>query len=190
MSSTAVVISPNVSAARGITHRRAFVSAALVATILFIVGFWPTYFGPLLAGTAVQPAIIHIHVVVMVAWLALFALQVWFAASGRVRLHIRLGPWVTCFGVVLVVVGLLAISNGFATRLKTGDVSGAQRLLFGPLPDLAFFVPCLAAGWLSRRRPEVHKRAMLVATTVLVMPAIGRMSFLGFPVVLWKLMLV
>lgn len=190
MSKAAVSVGPLADSSAAREVRRAFLPAALAGTVLAVVGFWPTYFGPLVTGTVQEPAIIHVHVVVMVAWLVLFIAQAWFAASGRIRLHIRLGPWLMGFGVVLVVVGLLAISEGFAERLATGDVFRAQRWLFGTLRDVVFFVPFLVAGWVSRRRPGIHKRVMLVATTILILPAVGRMTFLGFPVVLWKFMLV
>ena len=94
------------------------------------------------------------------------------------------------YGVVMIVVGLLATSEGFAARLATGDVFRAQRWLFGPLRDVVFIVPFLAAGWVYRRRPEIHKRVMLVATTLILLPAVSRMAFLGVPVAVWKFMLV
>jgi uncharacterized membrane protein YozB (DUF420 family) len=174
---------------RGEEERRVFLPAALVATVLAVVGFWRTYFGPLLAGAVQQPTVIHIHAVVMVTWLILFIAQAWFAASGRIRLHIRVGPWVMSYGIVVVVVGLLASSEAFAARLATGDVFRAQRALFGPIRDLVFLAPFLAAGWVYRRRTEIHKRVMLVATTLLLGPAVGRMFFLGFPIAVWKFML-
>ena len=65
-----------------------------------------------------------------------------------------------------------------------------HRWLFGILREVAFIVAFLAAGWAYRRRPEIHKRLMLVATTMLIVPAVGRMVFLGTPVPLWKFMLV
>ena len=94
------------------------------------------------------------------------------------------------YAIVVVVVGLLATSEGFAARLATGDVVRAQRWLFGPLRDVVFIAPFLAAGWVYRRRPEIHKRVMLVAMTLILLPAVGRMAFLGVPVPLWKFMLV
>jgi hypothetical protein len=178
------------SAAPQTSRRRVFLPAALVGTVLAVVGFWRTYGGPLIAGTVHEPTIIHIHAAVMLTWLFLFIAQVWFAASGRVRLHVRVGHWVMGYGIVVIVVAVLASSAGFAARLATGDVFGAQRSLFGPVRDLVFFAPFLAAGWIYRRRPEIHKRVMLVATTLLVGPAVGRMTFLGFPIMLWKFMLV
>lgn len=193
MSEAAVsVTAPSRSSAVHPASRRGriFFPAALVGTALAIIGFWRTYFGPLLAGAVHEPLIIHVHAVVMVTWLVLFMAQVWFAASGRVRLHTQLGPWVMGWAIVMIVVGMLAISDGFAARLATGDVFRAQRWLFGPLRDVVFIVPFLAAGWVYRRRPEIHKRVMLVATTLILLPAVSRMAFLGIPVPIWKFMLV
>ncbi|MEP6872571.1 MAG: hypothetical protein ABI939_12085, partial [Anaerolineaceae bacterium] len=136
------------------------------------------------------PAIVHVHAIVMVTWLALFMTQIWLAASGRVSLHIRLGRWVMGYAVVMVIVALLTASQEFADRLATGDPFRAQRWLFGILREVAFIVPFLAAGWAYRGRPEIHKRLMLVATVMLIVPAVGRMAFLGKPVPLWGFMLV
>jgi hypothetical protein len=172
------------------SRRPLFLPAVLIGTAVAVVGFWRTYFGPLLTGTVDEALIVHVHAATMVIWLALVIGQVWLAASGRVRLHVRLGSWVMAYSVLMVFVWLLTISHAFATRLATGDVFRAQRLLFGLLREVVFMVPFLAAGWVYRKRPEVHKRLMLVATTLILAPAIGRMAFLGFPVALWKFMLI
>ena len=192
MSNTVVSEGPrrDSAASHQVARGRGFLPAAVVATGIAIVGFWQTYGGPLVAGTLHAPTVIHVHAVVMVGWLLLFITQAWLAARGRIRLHIRLGRWLMGFSVVLVLVALLAASEGFSTRLATGDVFRAQRWLFGTVRDLLFFVPFLAAGWIYRRRPEIHKRVMLVATTLLIGPAITRMMFLGFPVPVWKFMLI
>jgi hypothetical protein len=49
-----------------------YVGIAMLALAVAAVGFWPTYFGPLLAGTVDKPAIIHVHAAVDVGWLAIF----------------------------------------------------------------------------------------------------------------------
>jgi hypothetical protein len=167
-------------ASDGAPRRRVYVAAALITAAIAIAGFWPTYFGPLVAGTVDVPAVIHVHAVVYVGWLILFIAQVAFAATRRVRLHVRLGRWIMAYGIVLVGAGLMAMWEGFGARLATGDTFRAQRWLFGVLRDLTFF-PFLAAGWVYRRQPEIHKRLMIVATSILVLPAVGRMTFLGPP---------
>ena len=55
----------------------------LLAIAIAAVGFWPTYFGPLVAGTAEKTPIIHLHAAVYVGWLALFLTQAALAATGR-----------------------------------------------------------------------------------------------------------
>jgi hypothetical protein len=169
---------------------RAYLPATILVIATALVGFWPSYFGPLGKGKVRVPPLIHLHAVVYVTWLALFFTQVLLAATHHVRLHMRFGRWVMAYGVVLVIAGLMAIAEGLGSRLATGDVFRAQRWLFGPLRDLVFFVPFLIAGWIYRRKPEIHKRLMIVGTTIMVLPAVSRMSFLGAPVPLWKFMLV
>jgi hypothetical protein len=53
-----------------------------------------------------------------------------------------------------------------------------------------FFAAFVLAGWVYRTRPQIHKRLMLVATTIVAMPAISRMAFLGTPPSLADYMLV
>jgi hypothetical protein len=181
--------------------RDVYVAAMLMTVALALVGFWPTYFGPLLSGGvprhrtasnvfAAVTSAIHVHAVVYVLWLLLFVSQVLLAATGRIALHMRVGRWLMAYGFVLIGAGLMVASEGFAARLATGDVFRAQRWLFGILRELAFFAPFLVAGWIYRRRPEIHKRLMIVATLILVVPAVGRMTFLGTPPPLWKYMVI
>jgi hypothetical protein len=161
--------------------RRVFVPVALLAAVIALVGFWPTYFGPLLAGTSSASTLVHVHAAVFVAWLAMFAAQAALAATGRVALHMRLGPWLFAFGILLMVVGVLTALGRFEGAVSAGQLASAQQRLFAPLRDIFFFTPFLAAAWIYRRRPEIHKRCLLVATTILLVAAVLRMKFLGTP---------
>ena len=69
----------------------------------------------------------------------------------------------------------------FALRVRAGDVADAQAQLLGPLLDMLVFAPFFAAAIYYRRKPELHKRLMIVATTSLLIAAVGRMQFLGEP---------
>ena len=161
--------------------RRVFVPAALLAAVIALVGFWPTYFGPLVAGTNRATLLVHIHAAVFVTWLAMFAAQAALAATGRIAVHMRVGPWLFAFGVLLIVIGVITAFGRFEHEVMSGQLATAQRRLFGPLRDMVAFTPFFAAAWIYRRRPEIHKRCMLVATTILLIAAVGRMQFLGTP---------
>jgi hypothetical protein len=173
------------SAAPGarVRTRRVFVPLAMLVALMAAVGFWPSYFGLMLNGTLAAPTVIHLHAAVFVSWLGLFIAQAAFAATGRIAIHKQLGPWLFAFGVLLIAMGLIAAFARFGHYyLVEGNLEKAQNRLFGPVRDMIFFAPLLAAGWIYRRQPEVHKRIMLVATSILLVAAVGRMSFLGKPV--------
>jgi hypothetical protein len=81
------------------------------------------------------------------------------------------------YGVLVIVVGLAVAFSGFASRIQAGSVGDAQRLLFGPLTDMIFFAAFLRGAWVYRRKPEIHKRLIVVATTTLLIAAVSRMPY-------------
>ncbi|RPI63043.1 MAG: hypothetical protein EHM50_02945 [Lysobacterales bacterium] len=166
---------------RATAPRRLYVGIAVLAIAIAAVGFWPTYFSPLLAGGVDKPAIIHFHAAVFVGWLAIFLTQVALAATGRLALHMKLGRFAVGYGVLVIFAGLLAGIGMFVLRVRAGDVAAAQTAVLGPLLDMLFFAPLFAAAVYYRRKPELHKRLMVVATTSLLVAAAVRMPFLGQP---------
>lgn len=165
----------------GRSIRRSYVPAACVAALIAIVGFWPTYFGPLFAGTLHSLPIIHIHAAVFTGWVVLVIVQAALAATGHRSMHVKVGAIGFLYGALLVLVGLATALAHFKIRIETGDIQAAQTQLFVPLTDLMVFTPFLAAAWLTRRRPEIHKRLIIVATTILLIAAVHRMTFILGP---------
>jgi hypothetical protein len=157
--------------------RRLYVGLALLAIAIAFVGFWRSYFGPLFAGVVDKPAIIHFHATIYVGWLAIFLTQVVLAATGRAALHMKLGRIAIGYGVLVIAAGLLATFGMFVLRVRAGEVAEAQGRLAGPLLDMLVFAPLFAAAVYYRRKPELHKRLMIVATTTLLIAAVGRMPF-------------
>lgn len=167
--------------ARAPSRGQLHVALSLLAVLIAAVGFWPTYFGPLLAGSVDKPAIIHFHATVYVGWLAIFVTQTLLAATGRRAAHMKLGQLAIGYGVLVIAAGLLAAFGMFAMRVRAGELAAAQAALVGPLFDMLVFAPLFAAAVYWRRKPELHKRLMVVATTSLLIAAVGRMPFLGQP---------
>ena len=174
MVATAALVRPT-------TRRGLYVGLAAVAIAIAAVGFWPTYFGPLAAGTVDKTPIVHLHAAVYVGWLAIFLTQTVLAATGRVAAHMKLGRIAIGYGVLVIVVGVLTAFARFALGVRAGEVAAAGAQLLGPLLDMLVFAPAFAAAIYYRRKPELHKRLMIVATTSLLIAAAGRMQFLGQP---------
>jgi hypothetical protein len=166
---------------------RFYIGLSLLVTAIAFVGFWPTYFGPLVTGNVDKLPVIHVHAAVYVGWLAIFVAQASFAAAKRMDLHVRLGNFAIGYGVLVIVMGVTVAISMFAVRVHAGQIEDAAGRLVAPLSDMVFFTPLFATAVWLRRKPEIHKRLMIVATTVLLVAAVGRMTFVGRP---WPMLLV
>lgn len=78
------------------------------------------------------------------------------------------------------VVGLAAAFNQLANGIAAGQVEAAQRGLITPFTDMIFFPMFFGAEIAFRRRPEIHKRLMLLATVMLLVAAVLRIR-VGMP---------
>lgn len=162
--------------------RGLYVTIGVLALVFAFLGFWASYYAPLLAGRATTPAIIQLHAAVFVGWLSLVIAQAAFAATNRLSLHIKVGRYVMIYGAFVAALGVIASFAAFGRHLRLGNVQRADGVLFIGLTDILTFVPFLVAAWCYRHRPEVHKRLIVVATTVLLIAPVHRMHwFLGGP---------
>jgi hypothetical protein len=158
---------------------RLFVWAAVLFPVLVLAGFARTYYLKGLFHTPALPStLVHLHGLVMTAWVALFVTQVFLVSTRHVRAHQRLGLFGAGLAVVVVVVGTLTAIKGAA---HGGAPQGVPPLVFlvVPLVDLAVFVVLLAAALYYRRRPEYHKRLMVLTALNFLPPAVARIQ-LGF----------
>ena len=156
-----------------------YLRIALVCLLIALAGFWPTYFGPLLTGIPHPLPIIHLHATVFTGWLVILITQATLAARGRMALHMKVGKFGIGWGVFLIFVGWATAFSRFGDRVLAGDLSGASDRLFAPFTDMIVFAPFLFAAWHYRHKPEIHKRLIVVATTILLIAAVHRMTFLG-----------
>ena len=159
-------------------RRPFYIGASLLMGLIAVVGFWPTYFGPLVTGTIAQPLLIHVHATVFTGWLVLFLTQAVLAATKHVAWHLRLGKIGIGYGALLVVVGLV---TGALRSSKLPLGGQAEGLLFAATADMVVFSGFFAAAIVYRRKPHVHKRLMVVAANMLLIAAVARMTFIPPP---------
>ncbi len=149
---------------------------AAVATTIVFAGFARTYY---LNGFFVNKPLtplLHLHGVLFTSWLVLLVTQVSLVAANRTDIHRRLGMAGAGLAMGMVVVGIATA----ITAAKLGHAPpGLPPLLFliVPLFDMVMFPSLVGAGFYFRRHPATHKRLMLLATLVLLPPAIARLPF-------------
>ncbi len=164
-----------------ITRRRRgrwfYIAMSIAAVITVFAGFAPTYYlRPYFTGRPLMP-LLHVHGIVFSSWLALFFVQTTLVAAHRTDIHRRLG-------ILGGVIATLMIFIGFITaviRASQGatPVPGVSPLAFLviPLGDIGMFAILVGAGFYYRRRPDVHKRLMMLATISILAAAVARLPF-------------
>ena len=156
-----------------------FSALSLFMIAVVFAGFWPSYFGPLITqGSVVRPLVIHLHGAIFLGWMALLMAQVILAAAGKVKAHRKLGTFGIVYGSVVLVMGLLATFAAPVLHVRAGEWSIDQAAGFLPIPigDMALFGGFFGLAIAYRRKPEIHKRFVLLATVALLFAAAGRMS--------------
>ena len=170
--------SPNIH--RRISDRPLYLLAAIVVPLIVLAGFARTYYLKGLFSTPPLPSrFVHLHGIVMTAWVALFIVQVSLVAKRRTKTHQRLGVLGAVLAALVVVVGTLTALYAAARGHTPGPP--ALQFLVVPLGDMLVFGILVGAALYYRRRLDVHKRLMLLAAINMLAPAIARipLSFIA-----------
>jgi hypothetical protein len=153
---------------------RPYLAIALLGACIALVGFWPKYFSKMAAFAPDSPWYIHVHAAVFSGWLALLGLQAWLAANRHLRVHRKVGRILIPYAILIVFVGWMVAILSFRDRIPAEGFAAASNRLYVPFTDVIFFAPVAVGAWWFRHRPEVHKRLIVVATTVLLIAAAHR----------------
>lgn len=139
-----------------------WISIAIGATVLS--GFWFTYFGPIFSGNrASDAAVVHLHGWTFFAWYGLLMLQAALVQSRRLSLHRTLGGMSVALASLMAGTGLLVVGVRMADASETGDPfwSASGPAVFA---TLVLFVVFYVAALRMRRRPDWHKRLIIIAS--------------------------
>lgn len=155
----------------GVRRPRFYAGMAALALVVALVGFAGTYFLPMASGAFKGPGIVHLHGVLAFGWLLLFLTQTLLVQAGRFRTHMTLGLAAAAVAPALAVTGLMVGHYATARDVAAGGGATAVSTIIGPFMTFGMFLGLVAAGLINRRRPEVHKRLMLLATLLILWPA-------------------
>ncbi len=173
-------------------ERRFYGGMAVAILAVAILGFARTYFlRPILpVPTPAPPALthlVHLHAILLTAWVVLLFTQTRLVAAQRIDLHRRLGVTAAGVAIVMVVVGVLVALHAVLRGIAPFGMD-PYRFLIVPLVAITLFAVFIVAGIRVRRHdPQAHKRYMLLGTIALLPPAVARWALLfglGPPVVI------
>lgn len=171
-----------------------FMAALFFATAL--AGFVPDSFmkADLVAASKRPPfpLILHVHAVLMGAWLTLLLVQATLMATGNRAYHMKLGIASVVLAPAIVVTGIILVPTLYAqysnaAALATGaDLAGYQAdlvrkgniLMRQMQAGLLFSLFVVLALRARRTDPAFHKRMILLATVVPLPAALARVPWL------------
>src|SRR6516225_3499912 len=146
-------------------------------TILVTVwlGFSKTYYAAGMVTAHLPAPIIHVHAAVMTLWLLTLTVQTSLVSVRKVKLHMAVGLWGFALAAILLPIGTLAAIDSLR-RDFTAAWSGLSPLTFFviPISSLVAFAVLAAWSYSVRRKPDQHKRLIVLATIPLLDAAVGR----------------
>ena len=147
---------------------------ALAAALIIFAGFARTFYLRSISGAPPLSTLLFAHGVVMTTWMVLFIAQVGLVSARRTDLHRRLGVFGLLLAILVICVGVAASID--AGRRGASPAPGVPPLVFMAIPlfDMPVFAVLVGVALWKRRRPDIHKRLMLLATLGLLTPGIAR----------------
>jgi hypothetical protein len=176
---SAAVLGTPIERSRGKT--KYFLGTALVLLAFVLVGFGRTFFARAFFDVPPISWYLFVHGFVLTSWFLLLVAQTAVVAAHRTDLHRRLGVLGGFIAAALVGISLVAVL-GFPAQIAAGLSSGGiafdaavvQAIVWSDLASLVIFSTFVGTALYCRRRSDMHKRLMLLASMAIVGPAVAR----------------
>ena len=162
----------------GLIDKYFYFAMSLLAVALVLAGFGRTVNGNLLHADLPRPGILWVHAAAFSTWVLFFVLQSALVRTHNVRVHRSLGWFGAALGTFMVPLGLTTAV--IMARFKFHQLHQADAALFLSVPflDITCFATFFTLAVYWRKKPELHRRFIFLATSVLLAAAVGRLPYL------------
>jgi len=156
-----------------------YVTMAAIFVAIAFGGFFGTYWLQIARGTFTGSAMLHLHGLLFSLWTLFFLSQALLVANGKLKKHRAWGLLGISLATAMLFTGLAVAIQGLQARLDAGYGDAARAFTIVPVTAVLMFAGFVAAAVINLKRPEWHKRFMLVATVSLLQAAMARFFFLA-----------
>jgi len=143
-----------------------FMLIGLIGFLAVFIGFGKTL--PPAIKDSSTPTILYIHGAFAFGWLCLFFTQASLIRYDNFRLHKTLGILGIFVAIGTALTMLPAGIYQVQTELKSGNGEASYSSMIGVTSSAFMFLSMVIAGLLTRKKPQIHKRLMLLATILLL----------------------
>lgn len=165
------------------TRTRFYLWIAIVCALVAFIGFAPTYWLKLAQGTFTAAPLVHLHGAIFFGWTLFFIWQAQLVASGQTAHHRETGLIGVSLATAMVIFGFATAIHAVMPATGTQYEHAAHAFILVPISDMILFGALVAYAVSQVRRPETHKRLLLVATVSILPAPVARwfMTFLAPP---------
>jgi hypothetical protein len=166
-----------VATAGRLPERRYFVVVWLGLATLVATGFAKSCYLRSLFSAPPLTTLVHVHGAVMTAWVVLLGAQIALIVARRPAWHRRLGWWGIGVAALVVALGCAATLTAAAREVAghTAQAPAQLTILGLELTQMLLFATLAGLAIRLRRRLDVHKRLMILATVCLLPSPISRL---------------
>lgn len=151
---------------------RFWLASAAAMVLVIIAGFGLQF----LAGRSSFSArpLVHVHGMLFMGWVVIFAVQAWAATSGPIALHRQVGRLAMLWLPLMAIMGTW-ITVDVVQRGITPFFFQPQHFLIGNPLSLLVFLCLVGTALRLRRRTDWHMRLQIGAMAALLGPGFGRL---------------
>jgi hypothetical protein len=151
-----------------------YFAMSLVMTVVVVAGFSRTMGARIIHPTTPPPTVLYIHAFVFYGWLAFLIFQSALIRTKNVKLHRTMGWFGVALGVVIPVLGIWTAITMNRIRYLVRHEADAPAFMLIPFLDIACFTVTFALAIYWRKKPEYHRRLILIASCALTAAGWGR----------------
>ena len=164
------------------SERLFYVIAGSVLLLVTAIGFREFYLhGKGFAGDITRQIVplVVAHGLAMFGWVVLFFVQSLLILNGNRRLHMRLGVLgAVLAGAVVILGSTTAILSGRNNPDAYQILGGNRFFLATMLGEMLCFGTLVATAVIYRRRAEIHRPMMLLASLMVISASLGRSPYI------------
>jgi hypothetical protein len=154
-----------------------YLGFGIVGLLVIALGFGVTYVLPMARRTFSAPWFVHLHGASALGWILLLIGQATLVRGRRTPLHRRLGQAALPLAVLAWATGI-ATAVWAAKRDLAEMGTAATSGLAGTVSGLSLYLILVVGAVATRRKPDWHKRLVMLATIQLLWPAFFRLRHL------------
>lgn len=158
---------------------RFYVAMAAIFVAIAFGGFFATYWLQVARGTFNGSPLLHLHGLLFSLWTLFFFSQATLVANRKLRKHRAWGLLGISLATAMLFMGLAVAIEGMRNRIEAGFGDAGRAFAIVPISGITLFAALVVAAVANVRRPEWHKRFMLVATAGILQAPLARFFFLA-----------